>query len=85
MTTSGKRKWKIYQEEAKLRQTTHWDLDYMTDAELEALYNAPKTEHHDPQPAVPAALLSGRRWLLIGLVVSLLLTGGLLLLGLGGP
>lgn len=33
-----KKKLKVYQEEAKLRQTTHWDLDYMTTAEIDALY-----------------------------------------------
>lgn len=31
------RQLKIYMEEAKARQTTHWDLDYMTTAELDAL------------------------------------------------
>lgn len=29
-------KLKIYREEAKERLTTHWDLDYMTTAEIEA-------------------------------------------------
>jgi len=30
-------KMKIYMDEAKARQTTHWDLDYMTTAEIDAL------------------------------------------------
>jgi hypothetical protein len=35
----GNKKLKVYQEEAKLRQTTHWDLDYMTTAELDAFFS----------------------------------------------
>ncbi|MEE4377473.1 MAG: hypothetical protein V2J55_08165 [Candidatus Competibacteraceae bacterium] len=30
-------KMKIYMDEAKARQTTHWDLDYLTTAEIDAL------------------------------------------------
>ena len=32
-----KRKLKVYQESSKTEQTTHWDLDYMTFAEIDAL------------------------------------------------
>lgn len=35
--TTGKRKFKVYQEEAKTRQTSHWDWDYMSTEEIEAL------------------------------------------------
>lgn len=35
-----KRKMKIYQEEAKTRLTSHWDLDYMSTQELDALLKA---------------------------------------------
>lgn len=40
----GKKKLKIYQEDAKLRQTTHWDIDYMTTAEIDALYNIKRSQ-----------------------------------------
>ena len=33
---SRKREFKIYQDEAKQRLTSHWDMDYMTSAEIEA-------------------------------------------------
>ena len=33
-----KRKLKIYLDEAKNRQTTHWDWDCMTTAEIQAAY-----------------------------------------------
>jgi hypothetical protein len=39
-----KKKLKIYQEEAKLRQTIHWDLDYMTTAEIDALFNVKQAQ-----------------------------------------
>jgi hypothetical protein len=32
-----KRKMKVYQENPKTEQTTHWDLDYMTYAQIDAL------------------------------------------------
>jgi hypothetical protein len=40
----GKKKLKIYQEDAKLRQTTHWDLDYMTTVEIDALYGIRRSQ-----------------------------------------
>lgn len=39
-----KKKLKIYQEDAKLRQTTHWDLDYMTTAQIDALYSVKRSQ-----------------------------------------
>lgn len=33
---AGKRKFKIYQEDVKLRHTSHWDADYMSREEFEA-------------------------------------------------
>jgi hypothetical protein len=38
--TTPRRKLKIYYDDAKLRQTSHWDLDYMTTEELEAFMSA---------------------------------------------
>lgn len=34
---NGARKLKIYQDEAKARQTTHWDWDYLPAAQIERL------------------------------------------------
>ncbi len=36
MADNNKKKLKIFQDEIKLRHTTHWDLDAMSRAELEA-------------------------------------------------
>ena len=33
---SRRREFKVYQDEAKQRLTSHWDMDYMTSAEIEA-------------------------------------------------
>ncbi|CAB5084032.1 hypothetical protein D3OALGA1CA_4158 [Olavius algarvensis associated proteobacterium Delta 3] len=35
MNASERRKLDIFQEEAKASHTTHWDWDYMTDAQIE--------------------------------------------------
>ena len=35
-----RKKLKIYVDEAKARQTSHWDLDYMTTAQIDALMAA---------------------------------------------
>jgi hypothetical protein len=40
----GNKKLKIYQEDAKLRQTTHWDLDYMTSAEIDAFFSVQQSQ-----------------------------------------
>ena len=40
-----RRSYKVYREEVKERLTTHWDLDYMDTAELEAVMGA----HRDPE------------------------------------
>jgi len=39
----------IYKENGKIRQVTHWDLDYLPKEELEALYRQEKT----PSPLDP--------------------------------
>ena len=45
-----KKRWKIFQEEAKTRQTSHWDLDYMSREQLDALYNVGPEEQATPHP-----------------------------------
>jgi hypothetical protein len=40
-------KLKLYREEAKERLTTHWDLDYMTTAEIEAAMVGNRGNHGD--------------------------------------
>ena len=43
----GKKK-RVYFEDSKAQHTTHWDLDYLSQAELEALY---KTNRKAGRPA----------------------------------
>ena len=45
-----KPKFKIYQEEAKTQQTSHWDWDYMSTAELEALMQERQEREQDSKP-----------------------------------
>ena len=45
-----RKSFKVYLEEAKERQTTHWDLDYMTSAELDAALGSGR-ERTTPKPA----------------------------------
>lgn len=33
------KKKRVYYEDTKARHTTHWDMDYLSQAELEALYS----------------------------------------------
>jgi hypothetical protein len=54
---AGKRKFKIYQEDVKLRHTSHWDADYMSREEFEA-YMEGKTVcqvKHDAHRSVRSA------------------------------
>ena len=44
MTKSGKKQHRIIREDIKDRQTSHWDLDYVSREELERLMN-PVPEH----------------------------------------
>ena len=47
---ASKKSWKIYQDEAKARQTSHWDLDYISREELDTLYNVGRGESETQQP-----------------------------------
>ena len=70
-----RRRWKIYQEEAKLRHTSHWDMDYMSREQIEALYGhdpASPDTGAEPAPPVGSANRSLNRWFVAGLGVLLL-------------
>ncbi len=51
VTDKSKRRMRIYQDEVKLRHTSHWDLDTMSRADFEA-YMAVKFEQHAPAQAL---------------------------------
>ncbi|NJN46686.1 MAG: hypothetical protein HC808_09620 [Candidatus Competibacteraceae bacterium] len=75
--TAKRRNLKIYMEEAKARQTTHWDLDYMTTAEIDALM-IPNRRDNSPMN------VSRRDWShqKMGLALLILALGSGLWLGL---
>jgi hypothetical protein len=58
MMTTPRRKLKIYYDDAKLRQTSHWDLDYMTTGELEAFMSAGREAGSD-SAATPGVVGTG--------------------------
>ena len=56
---------KVYREEAKDRLTNHWDLDCLTNEQLEQLYLAQNTDEmfHASQSSADCSLTSPlRRW-----------------------
>lgn len=53
-----RKKLKVYREEVKERFTTHWDLDYMTTAELEAAMAAGR-DWENPKPAAAPSATGG--------------------------
>lgn len=55
MAESSKRRFRIFQDEIKLRHTTHWDLDTMSRAELEAYMQGPAELRTNTEPMIPAA------------------------------
>ena len=57
------RKFKIYQDELKLRHTTHWDLDYLDAADYEAVMKGEKAVPEVSQAAAPESASSARAWL----------------------
>lgn len=65
--STQKKKLKIYQEEAKTRQTSHWDLDYMRTEEVDALLNAARDQGTN-QPGTAERI----RWSHLGIGVLLL-------------
>lgn len=82
MVNAKTRKLKIYQEEAKTRQTTHWDWDYMGAEEYDALMRkAMENRSENSNPAQPAAgqkHFSSWRKFLVGLVFGVFLATGIL-------
>ena len=72
------KKIRIYKEQAKDRHTTHWDMDYLTRKEVEALYTKAKKKPGKREPDVeanPARI----GWILIIVGVTLLIFSLLLI------
>jgi hypothetical protein len=47
-------KWKIYHEQAKSRQTSHWDWDTMTTAQIDAAIRSSREDRdHPPSKCEP--------------------------------
>lgn len=72
------KKIRIYKDQAKDRHTTHWDMDYLTRKEVEALYSKPKKKSGKREPNVegdPARI----GWILIIVGVALLILSLLLI------
>lgn len=72
-------KMKIYQEEAKTRQTSHWDCDYMTTEQIDALMNAKQStdsKRAKVQPDTAKRKIRLNRTLigLIGIALTLLVS-----------
>jgi hypothetical protein len=82
MANSKTRKLKIYQEEAKTRQTSHWDWDYMRAEEYDTLMRkAMEQRSESPNPAQPVSEkkhFPSWRKLLVGLVFGVFLATGIL-------
>ena len=85
--TRPTRKFKIYQEEAKTQQTSHWDWDYMSTAELEALMQERQDRERESKPdQARRSCQSGAETrdhsrlikLLAGLLVAILSAAGVL-------
>lgn len=60
-------KFRIYQDELKLRHTTHWDLDYLGAADYEAVMKGGKPPP-GPALALPRAMAEQDRSWLAGLL-----------------
>lgn len=56
-------KFKIYQDELKLRHTTHWDLDYLGAADYEAVMKGDKVLPVAPRGKPPYSAPVSRGWL----------------------
>ena len=54
---------KVYREEVKERQTTHWDLDYMNTADLEVVMAARRDWEKPRLMPAPRAISGFSRWL----------------------
>lgn len=57
-----KRKARIYQEEAKVRQTSHWDWDYLPMKTLERLARRANAARPAPGPGVLQSPIAERPW-----------------------
>jgi len=74
------KKKRVYIEDIKSRHTTHWDFDYLSMAELEALYRTKRTESAPGERKTRwptrrktlAAVLAGSAALLLAAVLILI-------------
>lgn len=69
-----KQRLKIYQEEAKTRQTSHWDIDYMSTEEVNALLTAAQPRKKD-RPDIAGRIR--RSHIGIGVFLVALLSAGI--------
>lgn len=78
-----KKQWKIYQEEAKTRQTSHWDWDYMSREELETAMKEqrPRDRNQEENSSSVESDKKAGRSTRVSLVwvIALLIAGGILL------
>ncbi|KPJ76200.1 MAG: hypothetical protein AMJ54_12630 [Deltaproteobacteria bacterium SG8_13] len=84
-TVKPDKKKRVYFEQVKAQHTTHWDLDYLSQAELEALYtkNRRRRGYGRRQPnrgrsgKLPAAAVAGAAAVLLALILLLAFRCGL--------
>ena len=71
MNTSKPKKMRIFQEEAKTRNTTHWDWDYLTEAQIEEWM---ANRHR--------ARVARRRWIVLSTILGTALVFGIGFIGI---
>ena len=80
----GRPKPRIYQEDAKTRQTSHWDWDYLPFKTLERLARekrptpregAPRQDPRDPRPLAWLCIAAGAMLLLAGVLAVMVYAG----------
>ncbi|MDJ0988688.1 MAG: hypothetical protein QNI85_01660 [Desulfobacterales bacterium] len=78
--THGKKR-RIYQEEAKTRQTTHWDWDYLPLSTLERIArpDKPTPKNGPPQPERRRRIKTGLACILAGTLLMAALLGLILI------
>jgi len=65
--TPEKKNWKIYKEDIKAEHTSHWDWDYLTHAQIDALIKEAQAEN--PDSAEPQRRRHRRGWILVAVVL----------------
>ncbi len=71
--TKSRKKPRVYVEKVKRQHTTHWDMDYLTNAEVDALYGL-GSENPSDRPQAPSKPVRPVKWyLIIGGAVAIIL------------